>query len=177
MSLLRIVGKKLLNTVHEQEADHARVAVSHGQGGCSVAVSKGRGFPRRASAFVCTGNCQHRPKPDDEGGQAASEIGGSPRYCCIERALQRTGSRLRWWTRPKSRRTTAAKPRGHFRQGLGSRWPCYTLCFRPQRRFCCRERDRPCVATLRSQRSYLGHSSYRWRCRFARHSAASCASC
>jgi hypothetical protein len=54
-----------------------RVTVSHGQDGCSVAVSKGRRFPRRASAFVCTGNCQHRSRPNDEGGQTASEIGTS----------------------------------------------------------------------------------------------------
>ena len=42
MPLLRIAGAQLLNTVYEQEPYHARVAVSHGQDGCSVAVSKGR---------------------------------------------------------------------------------------------------------------------------------------
>ena len=51
MPLLRIAGAQLLDTVHEQEPYHARVAVSHGQDGCTVAISKGRGFPQRASAL------------------------------------------------------------------------------------------------------------------------------
>jgi len=42
MPLLWTTGAQLLNTVYEQEPHHARVAVSYGQDGCSVAVSKGR---------------------------------------------------------------------------------------------------------------------------------------
>jgi hypothetical protein len=42
MPLLWIAGAQLLNTVHEQEPYHARVAVSYGQDGGSDAVSKGR---------------------------------------------------------------------------------------------------------------------------------------
>jgi len=177
MPLLWIVGAKFLNTVLEQERHHARVAVPHCQDGCFVAGSKSRRSPRRASALVCRSNCQHRPQPDDEGRHTASRIGGSPCYSCIKRVLQRVDSRLRWWVRQKSTPATGTKHRDHCRQGVGSRRPCDTLCFCTQRRLCCLERDRPCVATLRSQRSHFSYSSYRPQCRFARHSAASCATC
>src|ERR1017187_224933 len=61
--------------------------------------------------------------------------GGNPRYCCIERALQIIGSRLRWWICQKSTPTTGTKLRGHCWQGVGSRWAGYTLCLCAKWRF------------------------------------------
>jgi hypothetical protein len=40
------------------------------------------------SYFVCTDHCQHHAQPDDEGGQATSEVGGSVCRCYVKGACK-----------------------------------------------------------------------------------------
>ena len=87
MSLLGIANAHLLHAVHKQEPDHARVAVSHRQDGCAVAVWKGGGLSRRAPTAVCSCYSRDRAQPNDEGGETTAKVGGSVGYRFIEQAV------------------------------------------------------------------------------------------
>src|SRR5580704_2411217 len=87
MFLLGIAGAQLLYAFRQQEPDHARVAVSHRQDGCAVAVWKGGGLSRRAPTAVCSCYSRDRAQPNDEGGETTAKVGGSVGYRFVEQAV------------------------------------------------------------------------------------------